>query len=79
MSMDDYGCRVIQKLLENLKSKTRLELVKELAGNVEKFIYNRNGNHVLQKCIEFIPETHLIFIIEELSENLYAFCKHKYG
>jgi pumilio RNA-binding family len=52
MSLQMYGCRVVQKALETLDDADLVLLVRELHGTVASCIHDPNGNHVIQKCVE---------------------------
>lgn len=52
LSIDPYGCRVIQKSLEVLTSLQQTDLIKELKPLVNECIEDANGNHVIQKVVE---------------------------
>jgi len=52
LSLQMYGCRVIQKALESLDYDDLCELIREFDSYVLMCIKDQNGNHVMQKCIE---------------------------
>lgn len=52
LSLQMYGCRVVQKALESLDYKDLCELLQEFDSYVLTCIQDQNGNHVMQKCIE---------------------------
>jgi pumilio RNA-binding family len=54
LSLQMYGCRVVQKALEMLTEVDIFRLLKEFHHNVLSCIYDQNGNHVIQKCIEVV-------------------------
>ena len=57
LSMQMYGCRVMQKIAEFATSTEQVLIVSELteAESVLRCVQDHNGNHVIQKCIEFLP------------------------
>ena len=65
-----YGCRVIQKAIESVNLETQISIMKELDGFVLKCVNDQNGNHVVQKCIEFVPPEHLQFIVDAFKGNV---------
>ncbi len=67
LSVQMYGCRVIQKALEVVEVDQQAKLVKELEGNVMKCVRDQNGNHVIQKCIEKVPPHLIQFIVDSFS------------
>jgi len=50
MSLHMYGCRVVQKTVENLHSP--FLVFQELLLSIDQMICDQNGNHVVQKAIE---------------------------
>ena len=54
LSLQMYGCRVVQKALEALDEDELPRLLREFHHNVLSCIHDQNGNHVIQKCIEVL-------------------------
>ena len=54
MSMQMYGCRVVQKALEVLDEELLPGLLKEFHGEVLACVHNQHGNHVMQKCVDIL-------------------------
>jgi len=52
LSLQMYGCRVVQKAFESLPYSDLCELLAEFESYVLTCIQDQNGNHVIQKCIE---------------------------
>lgn len=52
LSMQMYGCRVIQKSLETMPIERLVPLIDEFYEHVLECVHDQNGNHVIQKCIE---------------------------
>ncbi|GER47298.1 pumilio-like protein [Striga asiatica] len=79
LSLQMYGCRVIQKALDviNLEQKTRL--VQELDGHVLRCVRDQNGNHVIQKCIESIPLENIHFMVSSFRGQVASLSMHPYG
>ncbi|CAA7041729.1 unnamed protein product [Microthlaspi erraticum] len=63
LSLQMYGCRVIQKAIEVVDLDQKFKMVKELDGHVMRCVRDQNGNHVVQKCIECVPEENIEFVI----------------
>jgi len=82
LSLQMYGCRVIQKLLlalEVIDYDQKSRLVRELEGHVMKCVKDQNGNHVIQKCIEKVPAPLIQFIVDAFSGQVYPLATHPYG
>ncbi|KNH09570.1 triosephosphate isomerase [Perkinsela sp. CCAP 1560/4] len=78
LTLHTYACRVVQKALEHIKHSLRLEIAKELHDVTLTCIYDQNGNHVLQKCIEVLPDN-VDFIVNALKGNIWGVACHAYG
>lgn len=55
------------------------KMVKELDGSVMKCVYDQNGNHVIQKCIECVPQENIQFIISAFLGQIVTLSTHPYG
>lgn len=55
------------------------EMVLELDGQIMKCVRDQNGNHVIQKCIECVPQEKIKFIIESFYGHVVALSTHPYG
>lgn len=62
LSLQMYGCRVVQKALEVMTYSQQQEMVQQLDGSVIKLIKDQNGNHVIQKAVESVPSELIGFI-----------------
>jgi pumilio RNA-binding family len=77
-----YGCRVVQKALEVISLEQKKLLVQELKEAVIDCIYDQNGNHVIQKCIEKMPSEQVDFILHTILDkpnHVKDLCLHTYG
>jgi pumilio RNA-binding family len=79
LSVDLYGCRVVQKVLDEVSTDQQVSLVNELSGHVVECIEDQHGNHVVQKCIHTLPPESIGFIVEELLQRLDDMAIHCYG
>ncbi|PVZ99288.1 hypothetical protein BB558_004705 [Smittium angustum] len=56
LSKQVYGCRVVQKLCENpVLAKKIFSEIKTSSKNFENLAFDINGNHVVQKLVQFLP------------------------
>ncbi|CAN0860164.1 Pentatricopeptide repeat-containing protein At3g58590 [Linum grandiflorum] len=53
----------------------KIQMVEELDGHVG----DQNGNHVIQKCIECIPEEFIQFIVSTFFDQVVILSTHPYG
>lgn len=58
---------------------TKIAIVYELMDSVLDCIGDQNGNHVIQKCIECVPEDRIPFVIEPILSQICKLCTHQYG
>jgi pumilio RNA-binding family len=79
LSLQMYGCRVIQKALEVVDVVLQTQLVSELDGHVMRCVRDQNGNHVIQKCIECVPPDRIQCIISAFYSQVVVLSTHPYG
>jgi hypothetical protein len=58
LSMQMYGCRVVQKALEYVNTQRLITIVGEFENSqvLLRCVHDSNGNHVIQKCIEVVSK-----------------------
>jgi len=78
LTLHTYGCRVVQKAIQTFSREDRLMVLNELHSHVAHCVQDQNGNHVIQKCIEFMPDDH-DFIIDRFVGHVHEFATHAYG
>ncbi|GFP97365.1 pumilio homolog 2 [Phtheirospermum japonicum] len=79
LSLQMYGCRVIQKAIEVVDVDQKIKMVEELDGHVMRCVRDQNGNHVIQKCIECVPEENIQFIVSTFFDQVVTLSTHPYG
>ena len=57
LSCDPYGCRVIQRILENANQEQRTTVLAEVFATVESLIQDQYGNYVVQHILGKIIHT----------------------
>ncbi len=72
LSMQMYGCRVVQKALEYVSTQRLIALVSEFENTqvLLRCVHDSNGNHVIQKCIETVSRVAKEASTPELAEYL---------
>lgn len=55
------------------------KMVTELDGHIMRCVRDQNGNHVVQKCIECIPEDAIQFIVSTFYDQVVTLSTHPYG
>ena len=54
-------------------------MVQELDGHIMRCVRDQNGNHVIQKCIECVPEDAIQFIVTTFYDQVVTLSTHPYG
>lgn len=60
-----------------MEQQTQMAL--ELDGSIMRCVRDQNGNHVIQKCIECIPQERIRFIISAFYGHVVELSMHPYG
>ena len=84
LSFHSYGCWVMQRQVEFLDGpglKCQLELIHPLTRPemVLSLVDDQNGNHVIQKVIEKMPNNEIQFVCDQFKGNMKRLQKHTYG
>lgn len=79
LSLEPYGCRVVQRALEVASVAEKEDLVNELRGCVRLCIASPNANFVIQKIIEVLPSSSTYFVAEEVSGVVGEVARHRFG
>lgn len=67
------------KAIEVVDLDQKTKMVTELDGHIMKCVRDQNGNHVIQKCIECVPEDSIQFIISTFYGHVVPLSTHPYG
>uniref|UniRef100_A0A0D3CLG8 PUM-HD domain-containing protein n=1 Tax=Brassica oleracea var. oleracea TaxID=109376 RepID=A0A0D3CLG8_BRAOL len=70
---------IVGHALEVVDLEQQARMVKELDGSVLQCVHDQNGNHVIQKCIERLPQDCIQFIISSFYGKVLALSTHPYG
>jgi pumilio RNA-binding family len=65
--------------LEVMELDQKIDLVRELDGNIIRCVRDQNGNHVIQKCIECVPTEHIGFVVSAVRGQVASLSMHPYG
>lgn len=55
------------------------QMISELDGSVMKCVRDQNGNHVIQKSLERVPQDRIQFIISAFFGQVVGLSTHPYG
>lgn len=79
MSLEPYGCRVVQAALDSVSKAEKLALASELHGHVRLATTSPHANFVIQKVVEVLPVNLTTFVAEELAGIAADVAQHRFG
>jgi len=79
MSLEPFGCRVVQSALEVASMAEKDALVAELRDHVSLMVSSPHGNFVIQKVIELLPVNSTSFVAQELATTAAEVAQHRFG
>lgn len=79
LSKDQWGCRVLQLVLEQATRAEQAELANCLRHRVVKSSEHAHANFVVQKCIEQMQPEDVAFISDEIKGRVFRLSQHEYG
>ncbi|CAL2032632.1 CBN-PUF-8 protein [Caenorhabditis brenneri] len=79
MSVDPYGCRVVQRCLEHCIPKQTRPIIERILERFDEVTNNQYGNYVVQHVIQHGTDEDRMFIIKRVAEKLFEFATHKYS
>ncbi|KAI3767490.1 hypothetical protein L2E82_17637 [Cichorium intybus] len=80
VSMNPYGTRAIQKLLENLEDPNQIMIVTRfLHRGAAKLANDPNGHHVIQSCLVRFDSDFNQLILEDIADNCFSVATDKSG
>ena len=77
--IDNYGCRVVQKLFEKVPIEQLETITNEVLRCADELAINQYGNYIVQKIVESGPKSHITRLIERFRGKLYEFSIHKFA
>ncbi|KAL1204133.1 Pumilio-like protein 9 [Cardamine amara subsp. amara] len=78
--LNTYGTRVVQKMIETVKTKQQIALVKSgLKPGFLTLVKDLNGNHVIQSCLEFLGPNDNKFVLEAATKYCAEIATHRHG
>lgn len=79
LSLEPFGCRVVQMALDVASASEKESLVAELHNHVRLAISSPHANFVIQKVIEVLPIKSASFVAEELVTFAAEVARHRFG
>ncbi|KAL0826083.1 hypothetical protein Bca101_049760 [Brassica carinata] len=80
ISLNAYGTRVVQRLVETIKTGKQVSLVKSaLRPGFLDLIKDLNGNHVIQRCLQCLSTEDNKFIFDAATKFCTEIATHRHG
>ncbi|MCD7455939.1 hypothetical protein HAX54_030226 [Datura stramonium] len=79
-SRTTHGTRVVQKLIETMKTRLEISLViRALQPGILNLMMDVNGNHVIQRCLHCLSKDHNKLIFDVATKHCADIATHRYG
>ncbi|CAN4080456.1 unnamed protein product [Withania somnifera] len=79
-SRTTHGTRVVQKLIETMKTRMEINLViRALQPGILSLMMDVNGNHVIQRCLHCLSKDHNKIIFYVATKHCVDIATHRYG
>ncbi|XP_050220014.1 pumilio homolog 12 [Mercurialis annua] len=80
ISCDMHGTRAVQKVIETLKTPQQFSMVvSSLKPGLVTLIKDMNGNHVAQRCLQFLSPEYSEFLFEAATANCVELATDRHG
>ncbi|KAL7125137.1 hypothetical protein ABFS83_14G095700 [Erythranthe nasuta] len=80
ISLNTHGTRVVQKLIETVKTKQQISLIiAALEPGFLELVKDMNGNHVIKRCLQCFPHEDRKFIFVDAAKYCVEMATHQYG
>ncbi|KAI4344838.1 hypothetical protein L6164_012025 [Bauhinia variegata] len=80
ISCDMHGTRAIQKVIETLKKPEQFSMVvSSLKPGIVTLMKNINGNHVAQRCLQYLIPEYKEFLFEASTKNCVEIATDRHG
>ncbi|KAJ0235501.1 Pumilio RNA-binding repeat-containing protein [Hirschfeldia incana] len=78
--LNNYGTRVVQKMIETVKTKQQIGMVKSgLKPGFLSLVKDLNGNHVIQTCLTTLGPNDTKFVLEAATKYCAEIATHRHG
>ncbi|CAH8309260.1 unnamed protein product [Eruca vesicaria subsp. sativa] len=78
--LNNYGTRVVQKMIETVKTKQQIGMVKSgLKPGFLSLVKDLNGNHVIQTCLTTLSPNDTKFVLEAATKYCAEIATHRHG
>lgn len=79
LSVHPYGCRVVQRALENCTEAQKTPLLEEITVVLDDLIRDQYGNYVVQHVLRHGQQRYVKRVIDAVRTNMIAFSRHKFA
>ncbi|WCJ28795.1 pumilio 12 [Euphorbia peplus] len=80
ISCDMHGTRAVQKVVETLKTQEQFSMVvSSLKSGIVTLIKNMNGNHVAQRCLQYLSPQYSGFLFDAATANCVELATDRHG
>ncbi|KAM1114741.1 hypothetical protein ACFX19_005570 [Malus domestica] len=80
ISCDMHGTRAVQKVIETLKTPEQFSMVvSSLKPGIVMLIKNTNGNHVAQRCLQYLTREYREFLFVAATTNCVELATDRHG
>jgi len=79
-----HGTRSVQKFVEVTGGPTPTphqldQIIRALSSQVTELSTDTNGNHVIQRCLQYIPNDSISFVYDTVVRDVIPITKHRHG
>ncbi|XP_047329104.1 pumilio homolog 12 [Impatiens glandulifera] len=80
ISCDMHGTRAVQKVIETLRTREQFSMVvSSLKPGIVTLMKNINGNHVAQRCLQYLTPEYIEFLFEAATSHCIELATDRHG
>ncbi|XP_047313607.1 pumilio homolog 12-like [Impatiens glandulifera] len=80
ISCDMHGTRAVQKVIETLRTREQFSMVvSALKPGIVTLMKNTNGNHVAQRCLQYLRPEYIEFLFEAATAHCIELATDRHG
>ena len=79
LSCHPYGCRIVQRLLENCSTSQKDLLLNQILTNTDHLLLDQYGNYVIQHILEHGDQSNKSRIVERIRGRVLMLSQHKFA
>ncbi|KNB42840.1 RNA-binding protein [Blastocystis sp. subtype 4] len=79
-SYNVHGTRSVQRLIQVCNEPDMVQdIMDALRGHIAALSSHSNGNHVIQRCLQHMPEEYRVYVFEEVVKSCVEISTHRHG